>query len=514
MQRVDKQQQDTDVITIAPEPQTKAIAMPFAVPTAESGTVAEEIETRAIDTLETEPGSKTPEKVSGLEKLAANKFKVPKYRKYFSAEQCAKGLTPELRKELRKELVKILAEQHQELIVRSAHPQESEFSGGTFESITIKLWKIENGKQKTLSPEELSEAIMTARRKIVEMAKPENSLQVRRDLRHKGIKDFDPDKMGIYINDLVSSRLQLTIVPLDDNTLSIRFNQGNTDGQNIYTFEIPKTGTIPTELLIKITEKTQSKFFATPIGKIQLLIKEIQRAQSLFEEPQEMEIHLCHDDEHAFVQTKTVTPETTTSDEIDENLFQSGVQKFGGSEKASKRSEVRETTSLVIDEWKWMQELGITLPKLPQPIVSKELTHTLIRNRLRDNISSQTLAGKLEERYAELMQLAEANAQYTLTINHMVLSEQDSAGQPWAKKILEMREQLIDSASVQIRGISNKRSGIVDDNQHKKFGTCGPKQITITYKDSTLDPRLVDSTGKKLLIMAKQNTSISLLPRS
>lgn len=460
------------------------------------------------ETLEEKPI--VPEKVSGLEKLATNKFKVPNYRKYISATECEKGLTPELRKEL----IKLLTGPYQELIVRSAHPQESEFSGGAFESITVKLWKIENSKQKKLSPEELAEAIIDARRKIVEMAKPENSLQVRRDLKHKGIKDFHPEKMGIYINNLVSSHLQLTIIPLDDKTLSIRFNQGNTDGQDMYTFEIPKTGKIPQELLIKITGKIQSRFSSTPIEKIQLLIKEIQRSQEGFKEPQEMEIHLGYGGEHTFVQTKTVTPETTTSDEIDEDLFQKGAQKFGGSEKASKRSEVRETTSLVIDEWKWMQELGITLPTPPKPVTSKEFEHTMIRNRLRDNLSSQALANKLAEKYLELMQLAETNAQYTLTINHMGLSEQDSARQQWAKKILEMRQQLIDSASVQIRGISDKRSGIVDDNQHKKFGTCGPKQITITYKTLTIDPRIEDSTGKQLLVMVKHDSSISLLPLS
>jgi len=503
-------------------------------PSAEPAIISEETQTRATEALEKQPTPKTPEKVSGLETLAKNKFKVPKYRRYISAEELEKGITPELLAELKK----LLRGSCQDLIIRSAHPQESEFSGGAFESIKIRLWKIENGKDKYLSPEELAETIIETRKKIVELARPENSLQIRRDLKHRKIKDFDPQKMGIYINEVVPNHLQITVVPLDDGTLSIRFNQGNRDGKRMCSFSIPRTGEIDKEILDKLTDAIENKYREHPLSiektlKIQNLIREIQRAQSLFQEPQEMEIQLGQDTDHSFVQTKAVNPDTTKPDQIDEEIFEKGIQTFEMHiyhkdeyelrtfyyEKASERDEIRETTSLVINEEQWMKEAGIK-PQFRFRDISPEVENHRIQSTMRDNTSDPRVAEFFLKKYEELMRLAEENDRYTLIINQATISEYFER-LPWIDKILKMRQQLMKSASVQIRGYSNYHSGLVQESHHNKFGTCGPKQIVITYTNGRLAPELIDSTGKRLLVMTLQKSKqlypwvrVSLAPLS
>lgn len=535
MQKVDKPQQDTVAIVATPEAPTEALSTAFAIPTAESAIVATEIESKAINALEKQPEPKTPEKVSGLEKLATNNFQVPEYRKYISAEECEKGLTPELHKELAK-----LLEGHsnRRLIVRSAHPQESEFSGGAFDSVIIDLWKIKNGEQKYLSQTELAEAIMAARKEIVEMAKPENSLQVRRDLKHKEIKDFDPEKMGIYINDLVSSHLQLTIVPLDNGNLSIRFYTGDHETQNLHTFDIPKKGKIEQAMIDKFARHIEYQFRPIEhqtIDRVQKMFEEIQRAQSIFEEPQEMELHLDYGHYHTFVQTKRTKPENTKPDKINRKKFKDGIKTFEYYSpdqtqepyphhlflsKASNRNETRETVALVIDEGKWMESAEIKFPpsfKKAEP----SLRNHIVASRMRGCIKSPEIMGKITQQYRELMRLAEENKDYTLIISNMVLSEYSSPDATYIDQILGIRKQLMDCAAVQVRGMSDHDSGITAISHHNMLGSVGPRQIMITYRKGILDTRLTTITGQKLLVMASEKpidkTSffrVSLLPLS
>ncbi len=121
--------------------------------------------------------SQIPEKAELLQKLEKAGFQVPEFV-YVTAEQFANQDYSVLNSFL---------DAHREsykIIVRSAHPMESAFKGGTFESLETYA--------------DIA-GIEYARKKIIKNAEINKSLSIRRQQQFNGAPHIDLDKMGVIV---------------------------------------------------------------------------------------------------------------------------------------------------------------------------------------------------------------------------------------------------------------------------------------------------------------------------
>lgn len=422
-----------------------------------------------------------PEKVSGLEKLAVHGFPVPKHRRYIPA-----GKTPEEKSQIIADFLREVPEK-KNVAVRSVHDLESRFSGGAFTSYILGsngVW----GKNS-----QMSEKIQQAIASIISLARPEDSLQLRRDIRHRDIKNYDPADMGIYLNEAVDSAVQVTVVPLNNGSLSLRFFSGDEYGMCLRTIEVA-----PDERY----EGDVGYLTWTTSVDIKGMIAEIARAQALFERPQEMEIHIGKSGTFHFVQTKDAIPESTSNAIIPDELR--GISTYAREdiygtrscmslnvERASKRDEVREMPALIIDEGEWIRDH------------LKYSRKELGRLGLSDLQDNPDMLDGLTKKYQELMKLAEEMPSYALIIRNMQFqsyANRDDLSEK-VRAFGKMRQQLSECASVQLRGESDYYSGLLSASHHYRFGSFGPRQIGITHSRGEVD--LPCETGDQLTIMIR-----------
>lgn len=448
----------------------------------------------ASDTTERAPEqNNVPEKVSGIEKLAANGFAVPKYRLYLSAEVLrAEGLHGRIQNFKKNFPIGVST------IVRSAHSKESEFSGGAFSSLVLNARLPFEG----------------ALAQMIDEARPENSLQIRRDIRHNHIEGYDPNDMGVYLNNLVPSKLQITVVPLDDGTMSLRyFGDGYMNDKDLQVFDVTEGNIDPKKLYTLMHYLKESGYgsAAEPKFDINAFVSEIYRAQALFEQPQEMEIHIASSGNFTFVQTKNTVLESTKHENVDADLFEKGIKDYihesemdmamgrQGTpedyvvERANQTDVVRTTKALIIDEREWVADLLDRWSKWTNFGKSD-----LLRN--------EAMQTRLMEKYAELMRLAEEYPSYALIIKSMQFDFSPSILQtninPTFASFSAMREQLSNSASVQLRGSTDHYSGVSAASHHFKFGAFGPQQIGIMHHGGQL--HLPFKNGDDLTVMVKE----------
>lgn len=123
-----------------------------------------------------------PEKAKLLEKLRNNGFKVPDFI-LVTAEKFKAGDFSELESflETHRESYKVIA--------RSAHPQESEFKGGTFDS--LETYADPGG-------------IVYARKKIIKMALESKSLSIKRQQIFNQAPKIDINEMGVIVMPFVN----------------------------------------------------------------------------------------------------------------------------------------------------------------------------------------------------------------------------------------------------------------------------------------------------------------------
>lgn len=484
-----------------------------------------------------------PKKVTGLNHLAAHGLPVPAFRKFLSAKEIVEIENIEDHQALMDFLESLKQAPPNEegqriIIVRSAHPKESEFSGGVFESLQLTIDDQDD-------PAAIWQKILKAREEIIELAKPENSLQIRRDIKFRGINDFDPKAMGIFINGYFPSKFQMTVVPLNDGNLSLRYYSYSFDGPCARSVEISSGKLIGAyaednikniKALKKFHRHKPADTSKVEIKNIPHFLAEIERAQKVFDSPQEMEVHLDQEGDHIFVQSKNVLSEAAGPDVLDNDLFEGGVKGFfvcsfdsweetGGFvvERVNQRDEVRRTKVIVIDEEKWAIESGLLDPRGLPGLIKGEHDLLTYKMKFQSFYSHHSKNEKgvqfLEEKYEEAIKFAEEIEDYTLLVRNLAASE-------WYKddsyeSVYKMRKMLMDSASVLIRPYEIDHVAA----KHVKCGTIGPRQIGIYFMRGYLgQPDLVKvpnegvradlmsmKTGEPLLVMMRDNRA-SLLP--
>ncbi len=124
-----------------------------------------------------EIASSIPEKAGQLQKLQEKGFQIPEFV-YITAEQFEKKDYEQLTHFL---------ESHKEsykIIVRSAHPMESDFKGGTFESLETYA--------------DIA-GIEYARKKIIKQAKTSKTLSILRQQKFNNAPELDVEKMGVIV---------------------------------------------------------------------------------------------------------------------------------------------------------------------------------------------------------------------------------------------------------------------------------------------------------------------------
>ncbi len=490
------------------------------------------------------------EKVSGLETLAAAGLPTPKHRLYLDAgyfnnpseekedEYDAKveAYIQQIRaSESYKPESDALKSDECKIIIRSAHPRESEFSGGAFHSKKTII--------SSFYPHQEVKRIRYA--EIIRKSKPENSPHVRRDISLKGIQNFNVNDMGVYLNEDIPSVGQITVVPLDNGQISLRyFTNGRLESENVDPAVNPREG------IHLVDHKRNGNEQAVMIYR-HMLIEDIKKAQACFDTPQEFEIQIIYDPETdegkwVFVQAKSVTPESTQNDAIPEDIFRDGAKSWHpncwkghayANIRASKRDILRETKAIIIDEVQWVKDW--VLEHMPSgTMFDDERIFEDVSKRNFDRrfniqkfvMTTPELYQAMIEKYRELTRMAEKTSIVTImkrktAIEFNEYAEDDTyKNDPAAEYIIREREILASLASVLFQGTTEGDNDINTDN-HRIVGTGGLSQIQIRYQlnESSYDQsdtgnwknidRLKDlKDGDTLIVMIKGGVTSLYVP--
>ncbi len=103
----------------------------------------------------------------------------------------------------------------------------------------------------------------------------------------------------------------------------------------------------------------------------------------------------------------------------------------------------------------------------------------------------------LIEKYERLLELAEEYPQYMLMIPRIVVAfhpnQSRRLGIPELDRLYELRQQLMENASVQYRGYSKLDIGMQGPvDNHCRFGVVGPQQIAVMFSGKIWKPKGTD----------------------
>jgi hypothetical protein len=397
---------------------------------------------------------------------------------------------------------------------------------------------------------------MKIRKKMIEAAKPENSLQIRRDLRFRDIHGFDPNQMGIFLNERISGSFQITVVPLANGNLAFRYVKQDAEAQLITSTVVGRDASTANRTATILKDNTTSRGIFGKKERIknpEKLIEDAWMAQEKIGKPQEMELRLDANGEHFFVQTRSVNPETTEDDPEVETNFNNGVQNSFIEESrsftptpllyelASERDQRRDTTLLVADELSWcVEERLFESAYANHPDWYQYLTSQLdllndfeprkVLTPYQESLKKREdkLRAMLKRRYEELGRIAEEASAYTIWLKSTPFLGKQCREIPVTEEIERLRKQIIDCASVVIRGYSNYYTGALGYSHHFQFGSSGPQQIGVYYSSGGMTlPNWVHNrrnegknallnevkTGDGMEVLFKRGRGISLIPK-
>ncbi len=463
-----------------------------------------------------------PEKVSSLEILAAAGLPTPKHRLYLDASCFEPGNENNL-------LDKISAfAEIPRIIVRSAHEMESKFSGGAFCSE-------ETNNVHSFYPDS---RIRAARSIIIEKSKPANSPRVRRDIHQRNIENFNPENMGVYLNEVVPSIRQITVVPLDNGQISLRYFNND----EIRIEDIDPKNNPPKH--IYILEQRGARKIPLVVNR-QALIEDIKKAQACFDTPQEFEIQIIQDGntdmaKWVFVQAKSVTAESTQNDTIPEKEYDEGAKYYhpnSGTEgdrykvlRANNRDIVRHTSAITIDEAEWIKEWIVEN-------IKGEMQFGRFcpsdRTRFPDgvyNMSSISIfdflyaepecAKVIMDKYSELIELATKTGAVTVikkttrvTDKYCPIVHHDPNSMEYKdeiKKTMRLREELLSLASVVFQGMTEGDNDTSADH-HTVFGGGNIAQITILYQGNLSISNIDDWKNIKRMKKLKDGDCLTVM---
>lgn len=404
-----------------------------------------------------------PEKVSGLEVLAKAGLRVPERRLHLTAE-VLRGSCPEGLEGLLSGLQ--IRDFYPTLLVRSAHPLEDRFSSGAFTSPGLVL-----EPRNPNTPAEVWSHIQAVHRRIIEAANPSASLQVRRDIKFRGIEGYVAEDMGVFLNEAIINTRLLTVVP-GRAGIRVQFQAG--DHPTEYDFSAPE-------------DHARQKLEAMPFGRsdfsIAQLKGEVDKANNAFDGEKEYEVLVDWSGQIWFVQART--PEVSKPHDLLKLAdWEEGLREYQSKDPASRffhakpflvsrastDPEVRETQLLIVDEKTWRSQGS----------------------------------GGIERNYERLLILAEEIESYSLWIKDISVS-----GSSRYHPLKVPREQIASCASVQIRGWSDCDSGAENASPHVPFGTNGPRQIGVHYEWGNLNKELSGKRdGDPLTILVRKDPAV------
>lgn len=500
--------------------------------------VRDTVRENPIHTPDSEVGASLAEKVSGLETLAAAGLPTPKHRLYLDASYFESS--DEKRTALSKKvqtfadgLKKPKPGEGKRIMVRSAHRREHEFSGGAFQSKQTEIY----------SNSEVIK-VMKARDEIIKKSDPKNAPHVQRDINLRDIADFEVNDMGVYLNEEIPSIRQITVIPLDNGEISLRyFNNDLLIAENVDPAVNPREG-----IHILVPDNRGRKI---PIMVDRTaLIDDIKKAQACFDTPQEFEIQITRDGETenakwVFVQAKSVTPESTQNDDIPEQPFEDGLKSYHPNfpyghqytiMRASERDILRNTQVVIIDEDQWIKDW--ILENMPD---EKRFDNEYIFDAYKEKFGSyfnlqKFVAAKKEvyqaimAKYQELIQMATHMKMMTIVKKKTAISFDNYAWEeykkdPKIKAIIEARETLSSLASVLFQGTSAGDNDVSKDH-HTVIGSGGLAQILIRYRmdesrrgDTNDNWQTVDrfknlKNGDALIVMIKKGEASLYVPEA
>lgn len=375
---------------------------------------------------------------------------------------------------------------------------ESRFSGGAFHS-----------KKITDEYPVSDRDIRNIRSKIIEESKPENSPHVRRDINQRDIGNFDPGNMGVYLNETVPSMRQITVVPLDNGQISLRYFNND----EIRIENIDPSNNSPEH--IHILEQRGWKKIPFVVDR-QALVEDIKRAQACFDTPQEFEIQVVQDGntdraKWVFVQAKSVAVESTQNDTIPEKEYDEGAKYYHPNSsteghgykilRANNRDIIRHTSAIIVDEAEWIMQwiieniegemrFGRFCPK----------NRTLLPNGIYDMNSRDIFnflyeapecAKVIMDKYLELIELATKTGTVTVMkkttrvtdkyFSSMMNNFEIKAYKDEIENIMQLRASLLSLASVVFQGMTEGDNDTSADH-HIVLGGGNIAQITILYQ--------------------------------
>lgn len=351
-----------------------------------------------------------PKKVCGIEEMAQRGYKVPEYRIYMPADAFYNGKGVEREKSdlmLQQILVAAKAKGLDEivLLIRSAHPMESMFPSGTFDSLEITV-------STDISVEELQQCIARERRKIIEFACPVQNLTVARSIaENQLLRDFCPEDMGVLVNEKLKGTLFM-IYPIGENGYSVRTLDGK---KNVLELDIIH-GVRKEEEIAAYFEKIKGLegLEELDLSVFESMIRDIE-AEIEFGGSCEFEIILSVREVN-FVQVKDGTAEHSEEEVpvvITDEMFNSGVSSYS----KMIRGYVREEQYFVSDSVAADQLVDGKLIVIDEAVWGVELD-------LPDYISDFTPDdwGKLTAKWREVLAMAGKAENIVLDMKNMVFS--------------------------------------------------------------------------------------------
>ncbi len=450
--------------------------------------------------IESEPlSSSLPEKVAGVERLAELGFPVPEYRCSVTAEHFESETPPpefipflkSLRKKARSQTPKFY------ILVRSAHPEEKEFKGGTFQTGRLHI-------RKSWSVIDIWAAVRKSRAYLVREAssvKPAAHLLVRNP--DYDVDSFDPEDMGVYINDEVPGEMVL-VTP--------KANGGLTLGTLLEVY-YPEQKRVPIQVDISsegVGPSPESTYFTDRYwsGVFELVAE----AQQSFDRPQEMEMRVDFENPISpavFTQTKQEVPREEPSTETDavestpqtekseSEKFHLGLQcgydrdatngwlqkqHFSVTIPEGRVKRPLKAQVILLDEFDWFKA---HYPDLDDPQLFRQFSSMMpnpflelfayLRKCIKQKLPTPELRDKiLEQGYADLFrEMRDSTLPYVLLVKSLLEGESSHY------------QNLVRQASVLFAPEELEVGGVAYDH-HTALSTGGPQQMVVTHRDLSL----------------------------
>lgn len=406
------------------------------------------------------------EKITGLDALERAGLAVPRYRFHlephlFDSSGSPFGLS---------EWLKALG--NEEIIARSASGLEDELDGGTLESFRLKA---------CTDADELWLAIREAREKMQARANPELNLSFARAMAQGRLEAFDSEDIGVFLNELVPSHRQLTVVPIRDEG----------------------------ELKFSMRYLRREPFYGNliPAHKVLAFEGDFRRAVKACGALQEMEVQESTGGERVFVQTKTVEPLLVNRKELSDKEMSMGFSKGLKTYSVMPGQLEQRQTSLVVDEVLLAVQKGF----LSREDAMEEEYYSAYEKM--DVLQEELLAY-----YKELWKMAVELPEYSFVIlstlyHYPEMSQRILDRLPVMREVKHMHEELMKNASVLLMP---ENTGALSGCEHFVFGTAGPKQVQVTFKPKLLnDPKALRElfsikTGDDMTLRHRENADTSL----